>query len=176
MQKLEMFLWEALKWLEGVENTQKKWCPMIYCNDDETQQHLLMDCYRAKWVLDKLKVYGVNFKLSYKSVTYCIIDDVLSEKHKELIQIIICIVYFKLWKTRCCMVLQQTVINSDDMCKQVLIELRKKKNFRPQTAPSLEHSELVNYSTLWKTLCTGCTLLAVLMCTGLFIGLSLLLF
>ena len=121
---------------------------MIHCNDDDTLQHLLMDCYRAKEVWDKLKVYGVNFKLSYKSVTYCIIDDVLSEKHKELIQIIICIVYFKLWKTRCCMVLQQTVINSDDMCKQVLIELRKKKNFRPQTAPSLEHSELVNYSTL----------------------------
>ena len=51
-------------------------CPMIHCNGDETQQHLLMDCYRAKEVWDKLKGYGVNLDLSYKSVIYCITDEV----------------------------------------------------------------------------------------------------
>ena len=104
-----------------------KKCPMINCDEDETQQHLLMDCYRAKEVWDKLKVYGVNFVISYKSVMYCIVVETLSEKQKELLQIIICIVCIKLWKTRCCMVIQQTVINSDDVCKQVLAELRRRK-------------------------------------------------
>ena len=56
-----------------------KTCPMINCQEDETQQHLLMDCYRAKEVWDKLKVYGVNFVLSYKSVMYCIVDETIRE-------------------------------------------------------------------------------------------------
>ena len=70
--------------------TTKK-CPMIFCNDDETQQHLLMDCYRAQEVWDKLKTLGVRIDLCYKSGMYCIMEDKLPSKHTELIQIIICL-------------------------------------------------------------------------------------
>ena len=76
-----------------------KTCPMTNCNEDETQQHLLMDCYRSKEVWDKLVVYGVNFELSYKSVMFCMVDESLSEKQKELLQVILCIVCLKLWKS-----------------------------------------------------------------------------
>ena len=118
---------------------------MINCNEDETQQHLSMDCYRAKVVWDKLGVYGLNVDLSYKSVMYCIVDEPLPEKQKELLKIIICIVCMKLWKTRCCMVIQQTVINSADVCKQVLAEIRRRR--------TLDRKQLLPWDTLnlWTT-------------------------
>ena len=125
--------------MELLCNNNKK-CPMIYCEEDETQQHLLMDCYISKEVWEKLKVYSVNIELSYKSVMYCIIDEILSENQKELLQIIICIVCIKLWKTRCCMIIQQTVINSDDVCKQVLTELRRRR--------TMDKKQLLPWDTL----------------------------
>ncbi|XP_037622928.1 histone H2A-like [Sebastes umbrosus] len=41
---------------------------MIYCNEDETQQHLLMDCYRAQEVWSMLQGLGLAHEVGYKSV------------------------------------------------------------------------------------------------------------
>ncbi|XP_074490129.1 histone H4-like [Sebastes fasciatus] len=41
---------------------------MIYCNEDETQQHLLMDCYRAQEVWSMLPGLGLAHEVGYKSV------------------------------------------------------------------------------------------------------------
>lgn len=41
---------------------------------EETQQHLVMDCYRAKEAWTKLKDIGITVNGSLKSVMYGIID------------------------------------------------------------------------------------------------------
>ncbi len=41
---------------------------------------------------------------------YCFMEDKLSSKHRELLQIISGVVCLKLWKTRCAIVIQQIVI------------------------------------------------------------------
>ena len=68
--------------------TTKK-CPMIYCNDDETQQHLLIDCYRAQEVWNTLRTFGIHFDVNFNSVMYCIIKENLPSKHKEMMQLVI---------------------------------------------------------------------------------------
>lgn len=104
-----------------------KTCPMIYCNEDETQQHLLMDCYRAQEVWSMLQGLGLAHEVGYKSVMYGLLDEKMSVKQKELSQLIISITCFKLWKTRCVMVLEQTVIDSDTVVKQILTDLRRRR-------------------------------------------------
>lgn len=47
------------------ETTKK--CPMIFCNDDETQQHLLEDCYRAQEVWSKI---GLVFTITVSCIVF----------------------------------------------------------------------------------------------------------
>ena len=108
---------------------------MIIFNDDETQQYLLMNCYRAQEVWDKLKAVGVNFNLCYNSVMYCIIDDKLPSKHTKPIQLIICIVCSNLCKTRCAMIIRQTVIDSETVFKQILTDPRRRTMDKSQHLP-----------------------------------------
>lgn len=78
-------------------------CPMIYCNEQETQQHLLIDCYRSQQVWNILHGLGLSCDINYNSVTYGLITENIPQKHKELYQLVIIITSYKLWKTRCAM-------------------------------------------------------------------------
>ncbi|XP_037622927.1 histone H4-like [Sebastes umbrosus] len=56
---------------------------MIYCNEDETQQHLLMDCYRAQEVWSMLQGLGLAHEDGYKSVMYGLLDEKMSSLKKK---------------------------------------------------------------------------------------------
>ncbi|KAI9531949.1 hypothetical protein NQZ68_036755 [Dissostichus eleginoides] len=45
-----------------------KTCPMINCEEDETLQHLLMDCYRAEEVWSLVRGIGLEFNVKYNSI------------------------------------------------------------------------------------------------------------
>lgn len=48
---------------------------MVDCNDEETQQHLPMDWYRAKETWSELKAIGIDLNVSFKSVMYGIMEE-----------------------------------------------------------------------------------------------------
>ena len=113
-----------------------KTCPMINCEEDETLQHLLMDCHRAEEVWSLLRGIGLEFDVEYASIMYCILDEGMVIKHRELFQLVICITCMKIWKTRCKMILNQTIINSGTIVKQIISELRRRKTLdKSQTLP-----------------------------------------
>ncbi|XP_033969858.1 histone H4-like [Trematomus bernacchii] len=53
---------------------------MINCEEDETLQHLLMDCHRAEEVWSLLRGIGLEFDVEYASIMYCILDEVKGGK------------------------------------------------------------------------------------------------
>ena len=59
---------------------------MIYCNEDEMQQHLLMDCHRAQEVWSILQGLGLVFNLNFNSVMYGLLEEKMPSKQKELLQ------------------------------------------------------------------------------------------
>jgi len=62
---------------------------MVNCEEDETLQHLLMDCYRAEEVWSLLRGIGLEFNVKYKSIMYCILDEKMDIKHRELFRLVI---------------------------------------------------------------------------------------
>ncbi|XP_051241643.1 histone H3-like [Dicentrarchus labrax] len=99
--------------------TTKK-CPMMNYNDDETQQHLLKDCYRAQEVSHRLKEFGLNYDPCWKSVMFVTINrNNKPSDHIELLQLIMSIACFKLWKTTSAMIIYQTIIDSKTVTKQI---------------------------------------------------------
>lgn len=57
---------------------------MVDCSDEETQQHLLMDWYRAKEAWSELKAVGIDLNVSFKSVMYGIMEE--NSQHSGLLQ------------------------------------------------------------------------------------------
>lgn len=109
---------------------------MRHCEEDETQQHLLMDCYRSQEVWNILDGLGLSFIRNYRSVTYGLLEEIMPTKKKELFQLVISIVCQKLWKTRCVISIHQTVIDSDMVVKQILTELRRRRTLdKTQSLP-----------------------------------------
>ncbi|XP_072301706.1 histone H2A-like [Eucyclogobius newberryi] len=64
---------------------------MPNCEEEETLEHLLMDCYRTKEIWDRLKTIGLNFHLNYCSVVYGHLQESFTPKRTELFQLIISI-------------------------------------------------------------------------------------
>lgn len=58
--------------------TTKK-CPVIHCDEDETSQQLLLDCYRTKEVRNKMACVGFNIQLDIKSVMCVFQRNILKE-------------------------------------------------------------------------------------------------
>ena len=111
-------------------------CPMVNCEEDETLQHLLMDCYRTEEVWSLLRGIGLEFNIKYSSIMYCILDEKMDIKNRELCRLVICITCMQIWKTRCKMILNQTIINRDTIVKQILTELRRRRSLdKSETQP-----------------------------------------
>ncbi|KAL7402276.1 hypothetical protein ABVT39_012400 [Epinephelus coioides] len=80
--------------------------------------------------------HGLVFNLNYGSVMYGLLEDTMPARKKELFELIISIVCVKLWKTRCVMIIKQTVIDCDMVVNQVLTDLRRRKTLdRAQSLP-----------------------------------------
>ncbi|KAL7401490.1 hypothetical protein ABVT39_000409 [Epinephelus coioides] len=80
--------------------------------------------------------HGLVFNLNYGSVMYSLLEDTMPARKKELFELIISIVCVKLWKTRCVMIIKQTVIDCDMVVNQVLTDLRRRKTLdRAQSLP-----------------------------------------
>lgn len=59
---------------------------MIYCDEDETKQHLLMDCDRVQGLWTQLKGLGIMFMLRYNPVSCELLEERPPSKHKALLQ------------------------------------------------------------------------------------------
>ena len=130
----------VVSWSCYVKTTK---CPMIYCDEKETQKHLLIDCYRAQQVWNILQSFGLSCDINYNSVMYGLITENIPLKHKELYQLVIIITTYKLWKTRCAMSIQQTVIDGDMVIKHILADLRKRRTLDKKTVSPMEHFALL---------------------------------
>lgn len=94
---------------------------------------------------------GVKFDPCYKSVMCRIVVEKKSHLNRQNIRIIISVVCWKSWKTRCVMLIQQTVTDSDVVSKQVLADIRRRRS----------QTNLTELYALYQCLhfITGCTLL-----------------
>lgn len=70
-------------------------------------------------------------------------DDIDSH-HSELLQLIYAANCLKLWEIQCVIVIQQTVLHSDQVVKQIHADLRQKKT--SQRLGHLSWNELLNWS------------------------------
>lgn len=85
--------------------TTKK-CPIIHCNQDETIEHLLLECNRSVENWEKVKEIGLKFKRTKKAIIYGVLQDVPAHL-RVLYWEVIHIVNSKIWKTRAKMVIHQ---------------------------------------------------------------------
>lgn len=99
---------------------------MIHCDEDETQHHLLLDCYRTKCgVFYRVWVFPVTSVNT--SVIYGLILEDLPAEHKERFQLVIVVTSVKLWKTSSTTSIHHSAIDSDVVIKQILTDLRRRR-------------------------------------------------
>ena len=102
-------------------------CPIENCTENETIEHLLLNCQRSKDVWRKMASIGFNINVNFNSVMYGVFSEQMPRSHQEFFWIIICTVVTKIWKTRCAVVLHKTNITSNVVFKQILTELKKQR-------------------------------------------------
>lgn len=97
------------------------------CDEDETIEHLLIQCERSVEIRNNLKGIGLKFDVNVKSVMFGIFSETFVEKVANFLWLIICVVNTKIWKTRCKMVIEQCEISAVTVYKQILCELKRRK-------------------------------------------------
>ena len=102
-------------------------CPVENCDEDETIEHLLMECQRSKYIWKKLSQIGFYVKLTHIAVMHGIFEESLSAMDQEFFWYVVCTVVNKIWNTRCTMVINQTSISGEVVLKQIITELKRQR-------------------------------------------------
>lgn len=98
--------------------TTKIW-PLSDCNENETVEHLLIECERTKELWWSMKLIGFNVDINPRYVLYGVFNENLPKNTREFYWLVICVINYKLWKTRCKMVLNQMQISAQVLFTQV---------------------------------------------------------
>ena len=104
-----------------------KQCPMPSCGQDETLEHLLLECDRTKEVWSLMKDIGIDFKMEPDAIFYGIFDPNVNDTVQDLFYLILCIVNAQIWKTRCRMTIDHLFVSSDVVFNQIVKELRRRR-------------------------------------------------
>lgn len=115
----------VVKWSCFVKTSK---CPMPKCDEEETLEHFLLECYRSKEVWDKMKTMGLKIEINMVSVFYGIFKEKLSKSKYDFLWYIMCLTKSKLWKTRCRMTIDKQFVSSDVVFKNIQTELKRKKS------------------------------------------------
>ena len=102
-------------------------CPIVNCNQDETVEHLLVDCYRSRLVWGKMKQIGLKINVHYNAAMYGVFDERMTAGEQDFYWTIVCTVVYKLWLTRCAKVIHQEDTPGDVVFKQIQTELRRQR-------------------------------------------------
>lgn len=100
----------ALSWIWY--DTTKKYL-MIYCEEDDVHQLLIMDCHRVQEVWTALKGDVLSFNFNYSSVMYALTEEEIPPKQKELYQLTTIIVTQEI---RCVMVIKVQYVRIGLLC------------------------------------------------------------
>lgn len=106
--------------------TTKK-CPMENCDEDETLDHLLISCYRTVEIRQKMDKLGFDIENNTKAVRYGLFKEKMSENKRRLFWLVMCIINVHIWKTRAKGVIEQKMISSSVVCKNIVADLRRRK-------------------------------------------------
>ena len=81
-------------------------------NEDETIEHLLVDCHRSKFIWEKMAQVGFNINVTHNAIMYGVFDERLSAMEQDLFWSVVCTVVYKIWNTRCATVIHQQAKNT----------------------------------------------------------------
>ena len=115
----------VVKWSCFVKTVK---CPVSGCDEDETIEHLLVDCQRSKVVWGKMPQIGFNINVNHNAAMYGVFIDKVSHTEQEFYWTIVCTVVNKLWNTRCAMVIHQEAISGEVVFKQIITELKRQRS------------------------------------------------
>ncbi|MGL5820184.1 MAG: reverse transcriptase domain-containing protein, partial [Sarcina sp.] len=110
-----------------------KECPFSECTEDETVEHLLINCPRSVDIWQKVKDLGIDISIDERTIMYGVFGNKMKKNIEELYWLIISIVNYKIWKTRCKMIINQCHISADAVYKQIICELRRQKKIDKRT-------------------------------------------
>ena len=103
-------------------------CHIPNCDEEESVEHLLVDCQRSKLVWGKMsQELGLKINVNYKAVMYGVFDEKMTVLEQDFYWLIICTVVNKLWRTRCMMVIHQETIPGEVVFKQIRTELKRQR-------------------------------------------------
>ena len=92
-------------------------CPIHNCDEDESVEHLLVDCHRSQYVWGKMSQIGFNVNVTYKAAMYGVFEERMSAMDQDFYWSVVCAVINKLWNTRCAMVIKQESISGEVVFK-----------------------------------------------------------
>ena len=114
----------VVKWSCFVTTTK---CPMPNCDEDETIEHLLVECQRAQYVWGEMAQIGLNFKITNNAIMYGVFEERMSTMDQEFFWTVICTVVNKIWNTRSVMVIHQETIYGEVVFSQIKTELKRQR-------------------------------------------------
>lgn len=116
--------------------TTKKY-PMIPCNEDETLEQLLLHCHWSTEITYRTVSVGITLDCNVESVLYSFFSESLTDSKWQLFGLVVCVIFTHLCKTWAEVVIEQTVITGDTIFKNILTDLRKRKENHQRTGNPL---------------------------------------
>ena len=114
----------VVKWSCFVKTVK---CPMENCDEDETIEHLLVDCQRSRFIWEKMSQVGFNLNVTHNAIMYGVFDESLSPMNQDFFWLVVCTVVNKIWNTRSAMVINQVTITGETVYKQIITEMRRQR-------------------------------------------------
>lgn len=100
---------------------------MSQCVKDETLQHLLLSCYRTVEIRQQMAKVGFDIDNNIKAIKYGLFKEKMHDNKRRLFWLIMCIINTHIWKTRAKVILEQKMIGSVAVCKNIFADLRRRK-------------------------------------------------
>ena len=115
----------VVKWSLYVRTAK---CPFVnYCDEDETVEHLLLDCLRSQYVWGEMSRIGFKVKITYNAVMYGVFEETLSTMDQDFYWSVVCTTVNKLWNTRCVMTMKNEATSGEVVFKQIVTELKRQR-------------------------------------------------
>ena len=114
----------VVKWSCFVKTVK---CPKDNCEEDESIEHLLVDCHRAQYVWGEMTRVGLHFNITHNAIMYGVFEENMSTMDQDFFWTVICTVVNKLWNTRSVMVIHHEIISGEVVLKQIKTELKRQR-------------------------------------------------
>ena len=101
-------------------------CPMPDCEEEESIDHLILECPRTQVVWDQLKSIGLPIAIDQNSICYGLMPNV-EETQKDICFLIIGITLRQIWKTRCRMTIDGLYVTGQTVYKQIITEMKRRR-------------------------------------------------